>query len=186
MLAQETYEFRNYLQEKGIIFCYSGYITEDVLTGIGDAIKRKLEHEEADKRTTKGLFSIFVEQMQNVIRYSAEGEAEDPEKMMTEIRYGVLTVGKDDEKYFVSCGNLIKQGDVERLRTSLDHIQHLDKDGLKALYKETLRAETPKGSKGAGVGFIDIARRAENGFKFDFTEVDDDHSYFCLGAVPDN
>ena len=72
MLAKETLEFRGYLQNKGIIFCYSGYITEDVLAGIGDAIKRKLEHEKADKRTSRGLFSIFVEQMQNVILSTAE------------------------------------------------------------------------------------------------------------------
>ncbi|MBT3764340.1 MAG: hypothetical protein HOB79_12410 [Rhodospirillaceae bacterium] len=53
MLAKETYDFRGYLQEKGIIFCYSGYITEDVLTGIGNAVKTKLEHEKAggQKRT---------------------------------------------------------------------------------------------------------------------------------------
>ncbi|MBT3766359.1 MAG: hypothetical protein HOB79_17190 [Rhodospirillaceae bacterium] len=184
MLAKDTYDFRGYLQEKGIIFCYSGYITEDVLSGIGNAIKKKLEHEAADKRTSKGLFSIFVEQVQNVIRYSAEGEPENVENESKELRYGVLTVGKskDKDNYFVSCGNLIMQKDVERLKESLSHIQNLDKDGLKALYKETLKGDTPEGSKGAGVGFIDIARRAENGFEFDFENVDDEHSYFCLKA----
>lgn len=182
MLAKETYDFREYLQEKGIIFCYSGYITEDVLSGIGNAVKKKLEHEDADKRTSRGLFSIFVEQVQNVIRYSAEGEPTDVSSKAKDLRYGVLTVGKIDQHYFVSCGNLIVQKDVERLRKSLGHIQNLDKDGLKALYKETLKGETPEGSKGAGVGFIDIARRAENGFEFDFAKVDEDHSYFCLKA----
>lgn len=182
MLAKQTYDFRGYLQEQGIIFCYSGYMTEGVLTGIGNAIKRKLEIEDADKRTSKGLFSIFVEQVQNVIRYSAEGAPERAEDDAMELRYGVLTVGKMDDNYFVSCGNLIRNTDVERLSASLDHIKALDKEGLKNLYKETLRGETPKGSKGAGVGFIDIARRAEHGFEFDFAELDDEFSYFCLKA----
>lgn len=182
MLAQETYKFRDYLQEKGIIFCYSGYITEGVLTGIGNALKRKLELEDADKKTLKGLFSIFVEQVQNVIRYSAEGEPKSADLSGKELRYGVLTVGMQDSNYFVTCGNLVRNGDVQRLSESLSHIQQLDKDGLKALYKETLRGETPEGSKGAGVGFIDIARRAENGFEFDFAKVDKDFSYFCCKA----
>ena len=119
-----------------------------------------------------------------MIRYSAEGEPENVENESKELRYGVLTVGKskDKDNYFVSCGNLIMQKDVERLKESLSHIQNLDKDGLKALYKETLKGDTPEGSKGAGVGFIDIARRAENGFEFDFENVDDEHSYFCLKA----
>ncbi len=182
MLAKDMYDFRGYLQEGGIIFCYSGYVTEEVLTGIGSALKRKLELEDTDRRTTKGLFSVFVEQVQNVIRYSAEGEPKDQADMSMDLLYGVLTVGKVDGKYFVSCGNLVRKSDVNRLDASLDHIQKLDKDGLKALYKKTLKGETPEGSKGAGVGFIDIARRAENGFDYDFARVDDDFSYFCLKA----
>ena len=182
MLAEEMYKFRDYLQEKGIVFCYSGYMTESVLTGIGNAVKRKLEIEEADRQTAKGVFSVFVEQVQNVIRYSAEREPPASVAEANELRYGVLTVGRRGDRYFVSCGNLIKNSDVARLGASLKHIQTLDKDGLKALYKETLKGEVPEGSKGAGVGFIDIARRANHGFEFDFTALDDDHSYFCLKA----
>ncbi len=182
MLAKEMYHFRDLLQESGIIFCYSGYMTEEILVGIGNSIKKKLEIEDADRNTSKGLFSIFVEQVQNVIRYSAEGVPEDAVIDKYELRYGVLTVGQKDGQYFVSCSNMILQNDVERLRKSLDHIQTLDKDGLKNLYKETLRGEVPEGSKGAGVGFVDIARRAKNGFDFDFATIDDEHSYFCLKA----
>ncbi|WP_211563249.1 SiaB family protein kinase [Magnetovibrio blakemorei] len=87
-----------------------------------------------------------------------------------------MVVGKKDGKYFVSCANLIAQNDVDRLSGSLSNIQHLAADGLKALYKETLKGDTPEGSKGAGVGFIDIARKASHGFEFDFANVDDNHS----------
>ncbi len=179
MLAEEMYRLRGYLQDQGIMFCYSGYMTEGVLTGIGQAIKRKLELEDADKKTSKAIFSIFVEQMQNVIRYSAERE---PLSGENELRYGVLTMGQKGDHYFVSCSNLVERKDVARLNDSLTHIKGLDPDGLKALYKRTLKGDTPQGSKGAGVGFIDIARRAVHGFDFDFTEVDDEHSYFCLRA----
>ena len=182
MLAGEMYEFRDYLQGRGIIFCYCGYMTEAVLTGIGNAIKRKLDIEEADRQTAKGVFSVFVEQVQNVIRYSAERDSPVSNVVINELRYGVLTVGRTDEHYFVSCGNLIDTGDVARLEAQLKHIQTLDKDGLKALYKETLKGDVPEGSKGAGVGFIDIARRANHGFEFDFMVLNDQHSYFCLKA----
>ena len=182
MLAQELYKFRDYLHEQGIVFCYSGFMTESVLTGIGNAVKRKLEIEEADRQTAKGVFSVFVEQVQNVIRYSAEREPPVPAVSANELRYGVLTVGRTEDRYFVSCGNLIRNDDLDRLDAQLHHIQTLDKDGLKALYKETLKGEVPEGSKGAGVGFIDIARRATHGFEFDFTKVDDSHSFFCLRA----
>lgn len=179
MLATDMYEFRNYLRETGIIFCYSGYMTEDVLVGLGKAIKQKLTMDDEDKKTAKAVFSIFVEQVQNVIRYSAEKETKDDS---TELRYGVLTVGREDDKVFVTCGNVIKNADRDRLKENLTAIQKMDKTELKQLWKDTLRGETPEGSKGAGVGFIDIARRARQGFVFDFSEVDDAISFFTLKA----
>lgn len=182
MLANEMYEFRNLLTEKGIIFCYSGYMTEEILSGIGQAIRMKLELEEADKTIARSVFSLFVEQVQNVIRYSAEKEELISDNVHRELRYGVLTVGYKDEGFFVSCSNLIEGHDVTRLGENLKHIQQLDSDGLKKLYKETLRGETPDGSKGAGVGFIDIARRAKKGFDFDFMPVHGDRSFFSIKA----
>jgi len=182
MLAQEMYEFRDELAQRGIIFCYSGYMTEEVLTGIGNALKTKLEFEREERARARSLFAVFVEQVQNVVRYSAEREASGAKDDTKELRYGVLTVGKADDKYFVACSNLIAREDVQRLSKNLKLIQDMNNQELKTLYKETLRGETPEHSKGAGVGFIDIARRAIHGFEFDFLDINDDHSYFCLRA----
>lgn len=183
MLAQRMHHFRDQLARDGIVFCYSGYVTEAVLSGIGSALKNKLSTETGDKRTARGVFSLFVEQVQNVIRYSAEIETSpDGETGGQELRYGLLTVGRIGERYFVSCANMIQRQDIDRLRTSLERLKHLDADALKALYKETLRNEAPEGSKGAGAGFIDIARRASHGFEFDFLEINETRAYFAIRA----
>ena len=182
MQAAEAYEFRNQLHDQGIIFAYIGYMTEQILTGIGGSMKRKMELDGADRKIARTVFSIFVEQVQNVIRYSAEFEEDDSQEEGADLRYGVLTVGHKDGKYFVCCSNLVERRDVDRLRESLEQIQSMDRDELKKTYKETLRGETPEGSKGAGVGFIEIARRATQGFEFDFCEVSEDRAYFVLIA----
>ncbi len=179
MLAQTMLNFRNQLHENGITFCYSGFMTEDLLLGIGNTIKKKMEISEMDKKKSKSVFSVFVEQMQNVIRYSAERETHSDS---TELSYGILTVGEADGKAFVTCGNIVRAADTPRLKNGLDKIKGLDKEGLKALWKETLKGDTPEGSKGAGVGFIDIARRAEGGIEYDFVEVDQDRFFFTLKA----
>jgi len=183
MLAQRMHEFRNQLARDGIVFCYSGYVTEAVLSGIGSALKSKLSNETGDKRTARGVFSLFVEQVQNVIRYSAETDSTAEDDVGgQELRYGMLTVGRSGERFFVSCANMIHRQDVDRLRASLERLKGLDAAALKALYKETLRNEAPDGSKGAGAGFIDIARRASHGFEFDFHDVDDLRAYFAIRA----
>lgn len=182
MLAKSMYDFRNVLHKQGVIFCYSGYVTEPVVTGIGEALKRKLVLEETDTKTMRNVFAIFVEQMQNIVRYSAECEGEQEEEMQTEIRYGVLSIGIERDKLFVACGNKVRRIDVPTLNKRLGELQTTDRDGLKSLYKQKLRAPTEETSKGAGLGFIDIARRASEIIDFDFMDLDDDYSFFCLKA----
>ena len=55
-------------------------------------------------------------------------------------------------------------------------------DELRAAWKAQLKAGPDEFSKGAGIGFIEIARRASEPLDFDFSEVDDDHVFFALRA----
>lgn len=182
-LAESFFGFRNTLHDQGIIFVYSGYVTEPVLKGIGETLKQKLVLEDADTTTMRNVFAIFVEQMQNIIRYSAEKEplrdGDDPDLAL---RYGVLAIGIEDGKFFVTCGNKVHSEDVGSLTTRLAQLQTLGKEDLRSLYKQKLRGPTEPTSKGAGLGFIEIARRSSKIIDFDFTGIDDVHSFFCLKA----
>ena len=55
MLARELFDIRSILQKQGIIFAYSGYVTEAVLSGVGEAIKHKLALDDADTKTLRGV-----------------------------------------------------------------------------------------------------------------------------------
>jgi hypothetical protein len=188
MLAGQLMDMRTMLHTQGVIFAYSGYVTEPVLSGVGEALKQKLTIDDADTKTLRSVFAVFVEQMQNIIRYSAEKapSASPPSSApaaLREIRYGILTIGKEGSDYVVCAGNLIERSDVERLRTRLSRIRDMSRDELKALYKEQLRAEPEQGSKGAGLGFMEIARRASRPIEFDFIDVDLDRAFFALKAT---
>lgn len=187
MLARRLMDTRAVLHGQGVIFAYSGYVTEPVLSGVGEALKQKLTIDDADTKTLRSVFAIFVEQMQNIIRYSAEKARSAPPPIpdanaLMEISYGILTIGKEGNEYVVCAGNLVARSDVERLRTKLSRIRNMSKEELKALYKEQLRAEPEAGSKGAGLGFMEIARRATKPIEFDFADVDDNHAFFALKA----
>jgi hypothetical protein len=182
MFAEDLLRFRDDLYKWGVLFCYSGYLTEAVLESIGTAMRLKLEVDTADRRLARNLFSVFVEQVQNVVRYSAEVEVVDGEGS-AELRYGLLAVGKDAEGHFVTVGNLMLTADVPRLRDDLSEIQKLDKQGLATRYREILKAPPPKGSKGAGAGFTQIARLANRGIEFGFLEVENGRSFFGLKAM---
>jgi Family of unknown function (DUF6272) len=188
MLAGQLMDMRAMLHKHGVIFAYSGYVTEPVLSGVGEALKQKLTIDDADTKTLRSVFAVFVEQMQNIIRYSAEKAqshppSSSPASELMEIRYGILTIGKEGSDYVVCAGNLVVRSDVDRLNAKLSKIRDLSKDELKTLYKEQLRAEPEMGSKGAGLGFMEIARRASKPLDFDFTNIDRDHAFFALKAT---
>jgi hypothetical protein len=44
-----------------VIFAYSGYVSEPVLSG--EALKRKLTIDDGDTKTLRSVFAVFVEQM---------------------------------------------------------------------------------------------------------------------------
>jgi hypothetical protein len=188
MLAGQLMDLRSMLHSQGVIFAYSGYVTEPVLSGVGEALKQKLTIDDADTKTLRSVFAIFVEQMQNIIRYSAE-KAHQPMPpasdagALNEIRYGILTIGREGNDYMVCAGNLVRQSDVPRLKERLSRIRNMSKEELKALYKEQLRADPEQGSKGAGLGFMEIARRATQPIDFDFADVDGEYSFFALKAT---
>src|SRR5680860_153995 len=126
MLAGQLMDLRSKLHSQGVIFAYSGYVTEPVLSGVGEALKQKLTIDDADTKTLRSVFAIFVEQMQNIIRYSAEMQHVPPPapdaSALKEIRYGILTIGKEGVDYIVCAGNLVRQSDVERLRERLSRL----------------------------------------------------------------
>lgn len=188
MLAGQLMDLRSMLHRQGIVFAYSGYVTEPVLSGVGEALKQKLTIDDADTKTLRSVFAIFVEQMQNIIRYSAEMTRQElpptTEKgALMEMRYGILTIGREDDGYAVCAGNLVRKQDVVGLEERLEKIRNISKEDLKVLYKEQLRADPAQGSKGAGLGLMEIARRATKPIEFDFADVGDDNVFFALKAT---
>ncbi|MEO9573582.1 MAG: SiaB family protein kinase [Roseobacter sp.] len=182
MLATDLYDLRKTLMQSGVMFAYSGYMTEQVRLAVGETLKQKLSMEEADTKTVRSVFAVFVEQMQNVIRYSAERVPEEETPEVTELSFGILTIGKEGNEYVLLSGNLIRSEDTERVSEKLREIQGMNHDQLKRFYKDKLREGPDEYSQGAGIGFIEIARRASRPIEFDFAKVDDRHSFFALKA----
>ncbi|WP_255543063.1 SiaB family protein kinase [Azospirillum sp. INR13] len=179
MLAQQYAAIKRDLDDKGILFSFSGYLSEGILYSLGEALREKMALEEADGPTIRRVFSVFVEQMQNIIRYSAEKMSGRAGRAV-ELSAGMVTIGVEDGKVFIVCGNTVRNGDVPRLKQRLDHLKSLDRNGIKSYYRERLREEPDDGSRGATLGLIEIARRASDPIDYDFNAMDADRSFFCL------
>lgn len=181
MLARDYFGFYGELAEKGIIFSFTGYVSEGILFSLGEALKQKMAIEETDANITKRVFSVFVEQVQNIIRYSADRVSGDLGRRV-ELSSGMITVGAEAGRFFVVCANVVSRDDVPRLRQRLEQLAGMDRQAIKAFYKEKLKAPPEEDSKGATLGLIEIARRASEPIQFDFCDIDADKAFFCLKA----
>jgi hypothetical protein len=77
-------------------------------------------------------------------------------------------------------GNPVQKKNVEKLSKTLEHINNLDKDGLKEMYKEIIKNTTISEKGGAGLGFVDMARKSGSKLEFEFPEMNSDYCFFCL------
>ncbi len=172
----DLYNYKQGLQKDGIIFSFSGPMSHEIIEGIGSAIRVKIgEGEGGDKKAALKVFAIFVEQVENVINYSVEKDYE-----ASELSFGIVVIGQKDGNFFISGGNKINTDKIPRLKSNLDKLAKMDKDELKVYYKEKRKAGKEDDSKGAGIGFIEMARKSVKPIEYSFIEIDSNHSFFTI------
>lgn len=176
------YDFYNDAKSKNIIFYYCGPIAQTSIEGVAQTLRKNLEYEEAGNLTIQSVFSVFIEQIQNILNYSAE-KLECKEYEEDELRVGAVVIGRTNNKYYILCGNKIYNKDQDDLKEKIDEIHDMNKNELKALFKERRRMESVPGSKGAGLGLIEMARKSSEPLEYSFKPIDDIFSFFTIRVI---
>ncbi|OIQ90691.1 hypothetical protein GALL_274210 [mine drainage metagenome] len=161
MLPQEIFKsFRGVADQSGVLFYYTGSFSQSIVAAIGDTLKQRLEGVGASNGARRKVFSSFIEMAQNILHYSAElPNHEDG----VPLKQGALAVGREGEKFFVVCGNPVRAEDVPRLQEKLEPLRRMSLDEIKSAYRARLRNDAHEAdtiSKGAGLGFLTVARDA--------------------------
>lgn len=172
---QDLLKLRESFTRDGILISFNGCFTHSIIEEIGNAIKRHLETQEIESGTITDVFAVYVEQTQNVRNYLKRSGLENS-------AYGIstLVIISAEGNYTVCSGNTIRKADVADLEERFNTIKSLDRGGLRTLYKQQLRSARKDDSVGAGVGLIDIARRASEQVQYRFDSLDDAHDFFSL------
>ena len=173
-------DLQKLLQNNGILISFSGRFSQEIIEELGDAVKKYLETEAISQKDTYNVFSIFIEQTQNIKNYCVQKSAAPLGDQIA--NSGILAIGKTEAGYFVSSGNMVENGDVAALADRLAEIVALDKAGLKQLYKEQMKKAIPPGGNGAGLGLIDMARRSSRPLDYSIQKLNEQASFFTLKA----
>lgn len=171
-------DLQRLLQSYGVLISFSGRFTQAIIEELGEAVKKYLETETMSQTATYNVFSIFIEQTQNIKNYSCQKNGMPLGDRIA--NSGIVAIGKSEDGYYVSSGNLIERTDLSELISRLNQLENQDKAGLKKLYKEQMKKDILPGSSGAGLGLIDMARRASRPLSHTVVMLDAQLAFFTL------
>ena len=184
MLYEEFNDFWDVARKRHIIFFYVGYFSQHVVAAISETIKARLDTAGAAGPTRRRIFSSFVEMSQNIMHYSSDTLTPGQEHS-GQMRRGSFCIGMKDDSFFLLCANPVDSTNVERIRQRLEPLHSMTMDEIKSAYKKALRDEAPSDSKGAGLGFLTMARDASEPLEFEFVQEAHapDTTVFCIKAI---
>lgn len=171
-------EYYNMTKKFDVDIIYSGSLWSDGIEGLGMTLRKLMEFEHLSLSASYSVFSVFVEQMNNMLMYSAEKEHIENHD---DVPRGVFILASKDRVYYAQSGNVMDANKAELVKDHLDYLNTLDKQALRKYYKEELRSEnTNPDSKGAGIGLIEIAKRASEPIAYKFEPYQEGLTFFTM------
>jgi hypothetical protein len=162
------------MAENNVYLIWSGHFSSDVGKEVLSFAETKMSEEDVDTGIRRKVFSILVEALDNVAKYSPGLELEE--------KYGmpVAVIRLEGGVYFLTTGNLILNSKVAQFKTKLDTINNCDKEGLKELFKKALIQQDIDSDSTGNMGLIEMARKSGNKLLYQFDKVNDRYSYYIL------
>jgi len=125
------------------------------------------------QRITKKISGVIAECFQNIIRHEDVTEEKNNREGI-----GFFLSKNCNEIHYITSGNLIENKDREQLEKQLLKINSLDKEGLKALYRELLNTDEFSKQTLTGLGLVDMARKSGRELDYLFKSYDNAFSLF--------
>jgi hypothetical protein len=169
------YDLHHTMMSQNLILVYQGDFTQESTKSILAMAERNLDSSGEESSIKRKVFNVMVEALQNIVKHSDE-------LIDGQIRShaAIFLIGKEKNRYSIMSGNPIRKSNIDRLNKALEHINGLDKEGLKELYKEIIKNTTISEKGGAGLGFVDMARKSGEKLEYSFPELNAEYSFFCL------
>lgn len=175
----ELFDYYKEMQNENVVLAFKGAISQSILVGLAEMIREKLSTESNRNKTSKKIFSIFVELAQNIHHYSAEKVQINESKTVGK---GIIVIQENKSEYLVSSGNLMEKSNSGSILAKCNHINSLEPSELKAFYKQQVKIPRELEKDGGGIGFIDIARKSGSKLDVQIKNVDEKSSFFILSV----
>jgi len=180
MKIQALQNFLSSYQSEAVVLSYYGYISDRIFNDLSESLRGIIENEPRIGKKGRAVFSLFVEQTQNLIYYSADRlEMHDG----TEAGRGGVFISINGEERIVSAISYVKKESVEHLRGKLEKVLTMSQEEIREAYRAQLMGDIEETSRGAGLGFLEIARHCSKPFEFVLEDAADGTYIFSFSAT---
>lgn len=175
----DLFEFKKILDGEGVIFSLSGTISQSILINVGEMLEKELKESGVKCKIIHNIFAIMTEQMQNVMSYALD-RREKAGHLFESSGLFVVGYSRAKNKYFVSSCNRMDPDVRTGIQERLDRINSMDSKELKNYYREVRRSGRDMHKRGAGLGFIEMAKRSCLPIKYNITDIDNSDAFFQI------
>jgi len=172
--GKEFSQLEKLLAENNIYMIWSGHVSSEIGKEVLSFTETTLAEEDIELNMRKGIFSILVEMLENVVKFGPGTEYEEQFGMP------VTMLRMENNVYSLTTGNLIANENIACFREKIDKVNEYDKAGLKELFRLSLSEQTANSDSTGNMGLIYMAKKSGSKLIYKFEEINDIYSYFTL------
>jgi hypothetical protein len=152
-----------------------GALSNQLVISSINLIEQHLAVDHSFKKLRHKLSFLMIESFQNILRYGDEPSNKD--LIYRKEMFMVRNIGGN---FYIGSANLIENRKIDFVKSKLIEVNDLNVVDLHLLYRKILTNNRFTDAGGAGLGFIEMARKTNQKLQFDFIKIDEEYSYFYL------
>lgn len=166
------------IDAKKTVLSYRGEFDGEIVGDLVRLVERKMFLANESVKSTKTLVNILIEGLQNVCHYFQERVAD-----ASTLNESFLTMTNDNGVYQLFIGNYVTGTRAQALKKRVDNVSQMSAEDLRSVYITILEMPKIYTGGGAGLGLIDMTRRANGNIKYHFEQENQDKILFVLEAT---
>lgn len=151
-------------------------MNHSITRSLTSLIETSLKLKKVKKITVKRVFNILVECLQNLDKHLDI----PPPPSNDRLRNSYASLYENKNFFSILTANYIEKSKKESLEIRLSKLKNVAKPELRQLYKEQLSMGRISEKGGAGLGFIDMARKSGLPFEYHFIDIFYGYSIFII------
>lgn len=172
MQIQSALEVRQMMLRDGVIMAYNGEISDELMVTLAEILRNRFKTMGDNQKRARSVFSIFMEQVQNMIWHAKSGDRSG----------GMIMIADKDDQVTLICGNRVTKDQAQELRLTLETLAAASKESIRQMYRDGMSKSAEHEGPGAGLGLLQIARNSSTPLSFAFSDAGENVVEYFLAA----